>query len=244
MTITGLILALVIGLGMGLFGGGGSLIAVPAFSFLMHVQPKEAVVMSLAIVGIGAAAGSALGLMRRVVPVTTAVVVGLSAMAGAAAGSQLGATLPDDIQLVTLAVLMLIAAAGMMWTPAPREAASTPASMPMLALIGVVAGLVTGLVGVGGGFLIVPALVLAGRLPIRQAAAASLLTIALAAIAAIPGYLSVVTLDWSFVAPLAGVAAAGAIGGGLIARHLPQRRLQQAFAGILVILAPYLLLKA
>jgi len=79
-TATGITLALIIGLGMGLLGGGGSLVAVPAFSFLMHFPPKDAVVTSLAIVGVAAAAGAAAGLMRRVLPVSTALIVGVSAM--------------------------------------------------------------------------------------------------------------------------------------------------------------------
>jgi uncharacterized protein len=244
MTVTGVMLALVIGLGMGLLGGGGSLVAVPAFSFLMHFPPKDAIVTSLAIVGVAAAAGASAALMRRVLPFTTAAIVGVSAMAGAAAGSRIGAMLSDRTQFMALGLLMLVAAAALVWAPSPRDASPAPAARPLLVLIGIVAGALTGLVGVGGGFLIVPALVIGGRLPMRQAAAASLLVIALAAIAAVPGYVGAVTLDWRLIAPLAGVAAVGAIAGGMLAQHLSQARLQQAFAALLVILGPYLLLKA
>ncbi|HWI18290.1 MAG TPA: sulfite exporter TauE/SafE family protein [Vicinamibacterales bacterium] len=244
MTATGITLALIIGLGMGLLGGGGSLVAVPAFSFLMHFPPKDAVVTSLAIVGVAAAAGAAAGLMRRVLPVSTALIVGVSAMAGAAAGSRIGALLADRTQFMALGMLMLVAAGALVWAPQPRDPSSSPASQPLLSVIGLLAGVLTGLVGVGGGFLIVPALVVGGRLPMRQAAAASLLVIALAAVAAIPGYLSTVALDWSYIAPLAGVAGIGAIVGSGLAQYLPQRRLQQVFAALLVILGPYLLLKA
>ena len=244
MTPTGLMLALLIGLGMGLLGGGGSLVAVPAFSFLMHFPPKDAIVTSLAIVGVAAAAGAVAGLVRRALPFTTAAIVGVSAMAGASFGSRIGAMLSDRTQFVVLGLLMLVAAAALLWSPRSRAVSSAPAATPLLAVIGLVAGALTGLVGVGGGFLIVPALVIGGRLSMRQSAAASLLVIALAAAAAIPGYVGTVTLDWSFIAPLAGVAAIGAIAGGTLAQQLPQRRLQQAFAALLVVLGPYLLLKA
>jgi uncharacterized protein len=95
-----------------------------------------------------------------------------------------------------------------------------------------------------GGFLIVPALVIGARQPMQQAGAASLFVIALAAFAAIPGYGGRVTLDWSFIAPLVAVAVCGVVGGGLIAQSLPQRRLQQAFAVVLVVLASYVLTQA
>jgi uncharacterized membrane protein YfcA len=114
----------------------------------------------------------------------------------------------------------------------------------VLIALGVVTGIVTGLVGVGGGFLIVPALVIGARLPIRQAAAGSLFVITLAAFASIPGYVGRMTVGWSVIAPFAAIAAAGALAGGMAAQHLPQRRLQRVFAAALVVLGSYVLARA
>lgn len=244
MTITAAVLALVIGLAMGLLGGGGSIVAVPALTFLLHFPQKDAIVMSLAIVGAAAATGAVAALARGLLPLTVAVIVGLSATAGAFAGGIAGARLGDQVQLMLLAVLMFVAAIAMWRKPALRVTEPTAPRMPVLVLLGIATGIVTGLVGVGGGFLIVPALVLGARLPIRQAAAASLFVITLAAFASIPGYVGRVTIDWSIIAPFAIIAAAGALAGGMAAQYLPQRRLQQVFAAALVVLGSYVLTRA
>jgi uncharacterized membrane protein YfcA len=90
----------------------------------------------------------------------------------------------------------------------------------------------------------VPALVIFARQPMQQAAATSLFVIALAALAAIPGYAGRITLDWSFIAPFVVIGACGVLAGGMVADALPQRRLQQAFSAALVVLASYVLTQA
>ena len=239
MTVTAAILALAIGTAMGLLGGGGSLVAVPAFTFLLQLPPKDAVVTSLAVVGVASAAGAISGFIRGVIPVTVALVVGISATAGAFAGGIAGARLSDHTQMAILGIVMLIAALALWRQPAVGRTERASASRPVLALIGVSIGVLTGLVGVGGGFLIVPALVVGAGLPIREAAAASLFVIALAAFAGLVGYAGQTVIAWPFILPIAAVAAAGTIAGGLVAWRLPQRRLQQAFALSLVALASF-----
>jgi len=113
----------------------------------------------------------------------------------------------------------------------------------MLVLTGVGAGTLTGVVGVGGGFLLVPALVALAALPIVEASATSLFVITLSAAAAIPHYIGRTSLQWSLIGPFAVLAAAATIAGGMIAPRLPPRLLQQAFAVTLVILGSYVLLK-
>lgn len=244
MTFTAIALALAIGLSMGILGGGGSIIAVPALTFLMHFAPKDAVITSLAIVGSLAAIGALAAAVRRMLPLRLGAVVGGAATVGAYAGAMVGARLADRVQLSLLGAIMFVAAFGM-WRKAANEPQGSPRThTPLLALLGVSAGAMTGLVGVGGGFLIVPALVLGARLPFGQAAATSLFVITLAAVAAIPGYRGQATLDWAFVAPFVAVAAGGVLGGGMVAQHLPQRRLQQAFATALIILGSYVLAHA
>lgn len=245
MTPAAVLLALLIGLSMGVLGGGGSIIAVPALTFLLHFPPKEAVVTSLAIVGAVAATGAISAIARGAMPLQLAVIVGLSATAGAYAGGIAGAHLADRVQLLLLAAIML-GAAVMLWRKSGGDQIGGPprTHLLLLVILGVAVGAITGLVGVGGGFLIVPALVIGARQPMQQAAATSLFVIALAAFAAIPGYAGRVTLDWWFIAPFVAIGAGGVVAGGMISQYLPQRRLQQAFAAALVVLASYVLTQA
>jgi uncharacterized membrane protein YfcA len=244
MTPAAALLALLMGLSMGVLGGGGSIIAVPALTFLLHFPPKQAVVTSLAIVGAMAATGAISAIARGAMPLALAAIVGVAATAGAYAGGVAGAHLSDRVQLLLLAATMLIAAV-MLWRRSGGQVNGAPrTNLPLLVTLGLSVGAITGLVGVGGGFLIVPALVIFARQPIQQAAAASLFVIALAALAAIPGYAGRVILDWSFVAPFVAIGACGVIAGSVTAQYLPQRRLQQGFSAALFVLASYVLTQA
>lgn len=241
MTVTAAALALAIGLGMGLLGGGGSLVAVPAFVFLLHLPQKDAVVTSLAVVGLAAGAGAIGAFLRGAIPVTVAVIVGGSAIVGAYAGGLAGARLADQVQIAILGLVMVVAAAALWRQPDRRSSPAVRAPVAVLALLGLAVGAITGLVGVGGGFLIVPALVIVAGLPMREAVSASLFVIMLAALSALAGYAGEVTPAWPFILPLAVVATAGTLAGSTVAWRLPQRRLQQAFSIALVALASFLL---
>ena len=111
-------------------------------------------------------------------------------------------------------------------------------------MLGFPLGILTGLIGVGGGFLIVPALVIVARLPMREAAGASLVVMTMAAVSGLAGYLGHTPLALSFIVPFALVAAAGTIAGGMVAHRLPQHRLQQVFATALVVLGSYVLIRS
>ena len=244
MTPLAAVIALAMGLGMGLLGGGGSIVVVPLLTFAMGFSPKEAVLASLAIVAVVASAGAAGALMRGALPRRLAAIVGVSAIGGGFIGGTIGAALPDRVQLAMLAFAMFGAAILMWRVPARARIDERDAAAARLAAIGAATGFVTGLIGVGGGFLIVPALVVGTGLSMPRAAAASLFVITLASLSAISRYTSQATLPWQVIAPFAGVAAAGALAGGAIAPRLPQRILQQAFAAALVILGSYVLFRA
>lgn len=237
-------LAISIGFVMGLLGGGGSILAVPALTLWLHFPPKEAIVISLAVVGVAAAAGAAGSFVRGTLPLAAGLIVGLAATVGALLGGFAGAQLADATQLRMLGVVMLTAATLMFWNPATDATIATRRSMPVLLALGFPLGILTGLIGVGGGFLIVPALVLVARLPMREATGASLVVMAMAAASGLPGYLVNTPLALSFVGPFAAVAATGALAGGMITHRLPQRRLQQTFAATLVVLGSYLLIRS
>jgi uncharacterized membrane protein YfcA len=244
MTPTVIAVAMAMGLGMGLLGGGGSIIVVPALTFLLHFPAKDAVATSLVVVGLVAATGAAAAFARGALPMLTAMTVASAATIGSLVGSAAGAHLADRTQLTLLGVMMFAAAIAMWQRPSTASDDDRQPQTALLVAIGVTVGALTGLAGVGGGFLIVPALVGAARLPIKSAAAASLLVITIAAWSAIPNYLSQTTLRWSFIAPFAGVAAIGVVAGGIIGHRLPQRPLQQAFAIVLVIVGSYVLIQA
>jgi len=244
MTLMALCLAIGIGLVMGMLGGGGSILAVPALTMLLHVAPKEAVVISLAVVAIAAAAGAFGSYLRGTLPLATGLVVGVAATVGALIGGFAGARLADSTHMRMLGSVMLVAAVLMFWRPVTATAPAARRSLPVLLLLGFPLGVLTGLIGVGGGFLIVPALVIIARLPMREAAGASLVVMAMAAASGLAGYLGHTPLALSFILPFALVTAVGAIAGGTVAHYLPQRRLQQAFAVVLVVLGSYVLIRS
>ena len=244
MTPLALILAIAIGMVLGLLGGGGSILAVPALTMLLHFTPKEAVVISLSMVAVAAFAGAVGAFVRGTLPLATGLTVGIAATAGAVVGGFAGARLSDATQLRMLGIVMLVAATLMFWRPVTHSAPAEQRSLPVMLLLGFPLGMLTGLIGVGGGFLIVPALVIVARLPMREAAGASLVVITMAAASGLTGYLGNTPLALSFIIPFALLAAAGTLTGGAIAHRLPQQRLQQVFAATLEVLGSYVLIRS
>jgi uncharacterized membrane protein YfcA len=244
MTPEALILALLIGGVMGVLGGGGSILAVPAFTFILGLSPKEAVATSLVVVGFAAAAGAVRGLTSGVVAPALALIVGGSAVVGSVVGSFIGTRITDHLQLQILAVVMVAAAVMLVRQPAARTSSVREAPPLLLGTIGLSTGILTGVVGVGGGFLIVPALVVAAGMTMQKAAAASMCVIALAAVSALAGYVAAIALDWSLIVPLAVTAAAATLAGARLASRLPQRALQRAFAISLVVIGSWVWIRA
>ena len=244
MTMTGIALALAIGVAMGLFGGGGSLLLVPALTYLLGFDAKQAVTTSLAVVGLSAAVGSAARLAQGTLPIKPALVSGIATVLGAVIGSAIGARLDANLQLRIFGVIVAVAAVALAWQAAVGYGPAVRArGRVVMAAAGLGVGLVTGLVGVGGGFLIVPALVMGASLDIREATSVSLFVVVLATASAFVGYAGTVTLDWSFVFPFAAVAAAGTVAGGIAGHSVPQHRLQQVFAAGLIVVAAFTLIR-
>ena len=239
-----LMLAVLIGGVMGLLGGGGSILAVPAFTFVLGLAPKEAVVTSLVVVGFAAAVGAVRGMARGLVPPALALSVGGSAVIGSFAGSLAGTRMSDLTQLRILAIVMTVAAI-LIWRQPDGTIVRVDHPSPwLLAAIGLSTGVLTGIAGVGGGFLIVPALVVAAGMTMQRAAAVSMVVIALAAMSALAGYFTSVTLNWPFIVPVAAVAAAATLAGAQLAIRLPQLVLQRLFAICLVIIGSWVWVRA
>jgi uncharacterized protein len=246
MTPLAWILAGTIGVALGLLGGGGSILTVPVFTYVLGFGPKQAIAMSLPVVGFAAAAGAVSGLVRGTLPLGPALSIGAATMVGSFAGARLSSGLTGRTQLAMLAVAMLSAAFAM-WRRSRRDTGPPQPGAHrhplLLSAVGLGVGLLTGVVGIGGGFMIVPALVIAGGLQMREAASASLLVITLSAASGLAGYLGHVDFVWPVVVPFALMSAVGVLAGGLAASRVSHGRLQQGFAFFLVILACYILIR-
>jgi hypothetical protein len=241
MLALGILLAATIGLALGLLGGGGAILTVPALVYVFGVGAKPAIVMSLAVVGITSLMGAALHHRLGNVRIDVAATFGSVAMAGAYVGARLAAPLSAGVQLVLLAIVMLSAAASMLRSARTDAVAGGSPRPGALLPVGFGVGVLTGLVGVGGGFLLVPSLVVFGRLPMRQAVGTSLLVIAMNSAAGLAGHAGAVTLDWWFLARFTGAAALGAIGGTALGARVPQAMLKRGFAVLLLAVGGFVL---
>ena len=243
MLTLGLALAALIGLSLGLLGGGGSILTVPVLVYVLGVAAKPAIAMSLPVVGITSLVGAALHWRLGNVRVPTALTFGLLAMVGAFAGAKLAVFLSGAVQLALLAVVMLAAAGSMLRGNRAAAAADAPARLALLVPVAIGVGILTGLVGIGGGFLVVPALVLLARVPMRQAVGTSLLVIAMNSASGFAGYLGTVDLDWGFLAGFTAAAVAGALVGTALVARVPQAALKRGFAVFLLAMGGFVLYK-
>ena len=240
MLAIGFALAAAIGLSLGLLGGGGSILTVPVLVYVLGYAAKPAIAMSLPVVGITSLIGAALHWRLGNVRVGMALTFGLFAMIGAFAGAKLSVLLSGSAQLALLAIVMSAAAGSMLRRRVdPGTGAAPRPALLILAALGV--GVLTGLVGIGGGFLVVPALVLLARVPMRQAVGTSLTVIALNAAAGFAGYLGTVDFDWSVLAGFTSAAVVGALAGTALINRVPQSTLKRGFALFLFAMSGFVL---
>jgi len=241
-------LAALMGAVLGTLGGGGSILTVPILVYVAGYDPKEAIGMSLAVVGVTSAVGAIGHRHLGNVRLRRAAIFAASGVVGTLAGTRLATLVTGTVQLTLFAVTMLLAAGFMLRgsrEPAGTGAASAAAPprrhVLLTALDGLVIGVLTGLVGVGGGFLIVPALVVLGRLPMHHAVGTSLAVIAINALTGFVGYLDQITVDWGFMVGFTACAVAGILAGGRLAGRLPARTLRRAFAIFLLLMGSFML---
>lgn len=235
--LLGLALATLIGLSLGMLGGGGSILTVPVFVYVLRFGAKQAIAMSLPVVGVTSLVG-ALGHWRagNVEP-RAALLFGALAMSGAFAGARLATLLTGGQQLLLLGSVMLVASASMFRPRRPAETARTRRASPwVVGMAGIGVGILTGVVGIGGGFLIVPALVLLAGVPMKQAVGTSLLVIAMNSAAGFAGYLGQVSISWPFLAGFTAAALAGILAGTHLVRYVSADALRRAFAVFLLVM--------
>lgn len=236
-----LALGFVIGLSLGLLGGGGSILTVPALVYLVGQSPQAAVTTSLAIVGGNSLIGAAFHNRQGTLNWKVAALFGGAGMVTAYAAAGLSDHFTPAALLVAFAVLMLGVAGLMLLRRDHVGETSSPRPWWVTLLAGAGVGLLTGILGVGGGFLIVPALVMLVGLPMYQAVGTSLIIIAANSLAGLLGHLNQGFLDVGLTLIFVAAGLAGTLAGSKLAHRLPAARLKQAFAVFVILLAVFLL---
>lgn len=250
MTFVGLLLAALIGVSLGIMGAGGSVITVPILVYVLGFGAKEAIASSLVVVGVTSLLGALEHRHEGQMRLRIALVFGAFAMVGAYGGAQLADFFSDAAQLILFAVVLLVAGVVMLRDEGPaevREDTGSPGDhaarrmVLRLAAPGMAVGVLTGLVGVGGGFLIVPVLVLLADVPMKATVGTSLLVIAMNSAAGFAGYLGTVELQWALVAAFTALAVGGSFAGTYLARFVSGVALKRGFAVCLVLTAIFIL---
>src|ERR1044071_350931 len=225
--------AVLIGLSLGLLGGGGSILTGPVLHYVPGYEARTAAVpMSLVVVGVTSALGSVQHWRGGTVSLRTVLAFGPPAVVGALLGTQLAARMPDArVQLLLFGCVMIVAAVSMyfgrlVWARVPEGARP----YPFITVAGAGVGLLTGFLGVGGGFLYVPALVLLGGLPIKVAVGTSLSLILLSCVAGVLGYLGTAEFDWPATALFTAISVVGVVMGSRLVRRIPPESLRHGFA--------------
>ncbi|MFC5996469.1 sulfite exporter TauE/SafE family protein [Pseudonocardia hispaniensis] len=261
-------LGLVVGTVIGALGGGGGVLAVPVLVYLLGQTAQEATTSSLVIVGITALVGALARTRAGLVRWRTGLAFGLIGVGAAYLGTMLNARLPQPVLLLAFAALILVCATAMLikapagddtgpaeppepatGSGATRSATAVATRAPVrgsrtataakVVLAGLAVGFLTGLLGVGGGFLVVPALVFALRMPIAPAIGTSLLIIVINSVASLGARAGHLTLDWAVVAPFLIAAIVASFAGKRVADRLPGRALGRAFAVLLLLVGVF-----
>lgn len=257
MLVLTLAVGVLVGVTMGALGGGGAIIAVPTLVYLLGQDAREATTGSLVVVGTTALIGAWQHWRAGRVRVGQGGLFGVLGVVGAYVGSRLAVGVPDPALLASFAVLLLVVAVVMtgrrrrdatreptderpVLTRTPRPVVHWP-RLGLLALTASAAGLLTGFFGVGGGFVIVPALVIVLGLPMRAAIGTSLLVIVVTSGSALAARLGEqVGLDWPVVMGFTATALVGSVLGSRVSARVPPERLNLAFTVLLVVVAGFM----
>jgi uncharacterized protein len=240
--------AALIGLSLGLLGSGGSILTVPVLVYLVGESDKLAIAESLAIVGGISLFGAIPYALKRQVDWRSVAVFGIPGVIGTYLGAALSQYVSGVFQLTLFAVVMLLAAVMMFRPVKTTDAPAVPhARSPLkIGLEGLAVGTLTGLVGVGGGFLIIPALVLLGGLPMSLAVGTSLLIIAMKSFAGFYKYFHLlgsqgISMHWTLIGLFIVIGVAGSFLGARIGKSVSNTGLKRGFAGFLVLMGFYVM---
>ena len=238
--------ALLVGLVLGLLGSGGSILTVPVLVYLVGEPNKLAIAESLGIVTLISFVGALPFVYRGQVSWRNVLLFGLPGMVGAYLGAYLSKFMPGALQLALFAGVMLLAAIMMFRRTIPDPGEAHTRLYWKVILDGFGVGILTGLVGVGGGFLIVPALVLLGGLPMHLAIGTSLFIISVKSVSGFVKYIDVLgdagfSIHWDLVLIFSAIGIVGSFIGGKVGAYVPQARLKRGFAVFLVLMGVVIL---
>ncbi len=235
-------LAVFVGISLGLLGGGGSILTVPLLSYVAGLEPQHAIATSLFVVGGTSAVGSISHARAGRVRWRVAAVFGAAAMAGAYGGGRLAHFIPGNVLLIAFALIMIAAAVAMLRGRRDVGDESTgPLPIGKIVLQGASVGVISGLVGAGGGFLLVPALALLGGLPMPVAVGTSLVVISMQSFAGLAGHLSGETIDCKLAGMVTAAAVVGSIIGGQLTSRVEPATLRKAFGWFVLAMAALVL---
>ncbi|HWQ03298.1 MAG TPA: sulfite exporter TauE/SafE family protein [Candidatus Nitrosotenuis sp.] len=239
----GMLLTALMGLSLGLLGGGGSILAVPILVYVFRVDAHAAVALSLVLVGSTALAAALLHQREARVDWRAGFLFAACGAPVSLLGAAAAKRLSGELLLSLFAALMLIVGAAMLRKRAERESGEAPHHFVALVLCGALVGFLTGFLGVGGGFLIVPALVLFLGKPMKHAVGTSLIIIALNCAIALWGHRAALRMNWEIVLPATLAALAGTWGGVELSRHTSAAGMRRAFAWLVMALGAVMLWK-
>ena len=259
--ILGYLGAILIGIVLGLIGGGGSILTLPVLVYLFGIEPVIATAYSLFIVGIAAVAGTLKNMSQKLVDFKTALIFALPAfIAVYLTRRYLVPALPDPLLdiggwtlskdvgiMVFFAFIMVLASISMIRDrredPETNQDSEPRYNYPLIVLEGFVVGVLTGIVGAGGGFLIIPALVLLAKLPMKKAIATSLLIIAIKSLIGFVGDLQVIEIDWLFLLIFAALSVVGIFVGVWLNQIMPGKKLKKGFGCFVLVMGVFIVLR-
>jgi uncharacterized protein len=255
----GYIGALLIGIVLGLIGGGGSILTVPVLVYLLFVNPVTATAYSLFVVGVSALVGAVSNIKKGLVDFKTAIVFSIPAfIAVYITRRYLVPAFPDSLFyinhfevtkdigiMVFFAIIMLLASISMIRNKKPEPDADTVVTYnyPLILIEGFVVGILTGIVGAGGGFLIIPALVLLAKLPMKKAVATSLLIIAIKSLIGFIGDIETLDIDWNFLLLFTTISVVGMFVGIWLNKFIDGKKLKNGFGWFVLIMGMYIIFK-
>lgn len=257
--VFGYIGAMFIGVVLGLIGGGGSILTVPILVYLLFVNPVTATAYSLFVVGVSSLVGAIRNIQKGLVDFKTAIVFAIPAfIAVYITRKYVVPAIPESLFsignltitknigiMLFFAVIMLIASISMIRNKgeAEREISEVSYNYPLIIIEGITVGVITGIVGAGGGFLIIPALVLLAKLPMKKAVATSLLIIAIKSLIGFIGDVENLDIDWTFLLMFTFISVLGIFLGIYLSNFIEGKKLKKGFGWFVLIMGIYIIYK-
>ncbi len=260
MEIIGYLASILIGVALGLIGGGGSILTVPVLVYLLGVDAVAATSYSLFVVGITSAVGSIQYFKNNLVNIRTAIVFGIpSIIAVFLTRAYIVPAIPKEvfsvgdfimtksILMMLLFAILMIAASYSMIKKSTKQEVETDAvqkfNYPLILIEGGIVGVLTGLVGAGGGFLIIPALVILSKLPMKEAVGTSLAIIAAKSLIGFMGESAETVMNWPIILTVTGFAVVGIFAGTYLSKKIDGAKLKPAFGWFVLVMGCYIIIK-